>query len=746
MKEAEQKQPAGELRASALRPITAGRGPAPGITPKEILVILHRHWLMIVFLTILGLIFGGASWYLLNRYYPQYTATTFVRVLPPVEKDPTSVQTPIVANDIQYGHRLSMAALLKSQSMLQQLIDRDKVQQTKWFKSFGSIKEVRIRKAVKDLNKYLGASPQRDGDSIVVSMTCNDKTESATIVNEMVSLFIYNQGGSSRKDVAEKLSQLEKQQERVQRELDTSERTLDDIRRRFGFTDLEEHSFEPIIDRKLADLENQQNELMMNISQIRASIERLAIQAEGPVQVQTERQVETDPVMTSLAQQLAFQESSLASALSKFGEDHRIVRQVREYIASIEQERFQRKAAIAEQTRQANLRDAQDMLITMEKRLDELEKMREEASKQKDEMDLARAQYKKQLAVRDERRAMLDEVKGQAEKLKIMYEDPETPKVQFVANAPEPLEASFPKLQIFASGGMMMGLLAGVGLAFLIELLNDRIRTPKDVATHLHIPLLGLIPDAEEDDDLEEIELALVVREAPGSIISESYRRLRTNLKVSLQAQNAKTILITSGGAGDGKTAVAVNLATTLVADGKKILLIDGNFRRPALQKIFTGRQNSANNANSGITGLSCLLTGQCQLKDTIKSSGMEWLEIIESGQMPANPAELLGGDAMQQLIKQERENYDYVIIDGPPVLLVSEAKILSKHVDGTIVVFNASTTRRGAAMRTISELKQVDAGIFGCVLLGVKTLKGGYFREMFRSYQEYQAIEPAKA
>lgn len=745
MKESEQKPAAVEFRTPVPRPAMAMRGPAPGMTPKEVLAIVRRHWLLITSLTIFGMIFGGVSWFLFNKYAPKYTAMTFIRVLPPVEKDPTSVQTPLVANDIQYGHRLSMAALLQSQSMLQQLIDRDKIQQTKWFKSFGPIKEVRIRKAIKNLDKNLGASPQRDGDSIVVSMTCDDKEESALIVNEMVNLFIGSQGGSSKKDVAEKLSQLEKQQERVQRDFDAAERTLDDIRRRFGFADLEEHSFEPVIDTKLADLENQQNQLVVDIGETRASLERLAIQAEGPVQVQTERTVETDPVMLNLAQQLALQESTLASALAKFGEDHRVVRQVREYIASIEQERLQRKATIAEQTRQANLRDAQDKLITLEKKLDELEKMREEASKRKDEMDLARAQYAKQIKVRDERKTMLDEIKSQAEKLKIMYDDPETPKVQFVASAPEPLEASFPKLQMFLPGGMMLGLLAGLGLAFLIELLNDLVRTPKDITTHLHIPLVGVIPDAEEDDDLEEIELSLAVREAPASIISESYRRLRTNLKVSLQAQNAKTILVTSGGAGEGKTSVAVNLATTLVAEGKKVLLVDGNFRRPALQKIFADKQGVAPNGG-GITGLSCLLTGQCQLKDAIRSSGMEWLEIIEAGQMPANPAELLSGEAMQRLIKQERDNYDYVIIDGPPVLLVSEAKILAKLVDGTIIVFNAAITRRGAAMRAINELKQVDAGLFGCVLMGVKTLKGGYFRESFRSYQEYQAIAPAKS
>jgi Mrp family chromosome partitioning ATPase len=99
----------------------------------------------------------------------------------------------------------------------------------------------------------------------------------------------------------------------------------------------------------------------------------------------------------------------------------------------------------------------------------------------------------------------------------------------------------------------------------------------------------------------------------------------------------------------------------------------------------------------------------------------------------------VLEGEAMERLIKQQGVSYDYVIIDGPPVLLASEAKMLARCVDGTILVFNAAATRRGAAGRTISELRQVNAEILGCVLLGVKTLKGGYFREMFESYREYQ-------
>ncbi len=715
-----------------------------GLTPKEVLAILRRHVLLIVCSIILGLISGGAGWFLLLRYLPEYTARTFVRVLPPVEKDPTAIQAALVGKDVQYGHRWSMAALLKSQNTLQQLLERDKVRRTKWFQSFAEIEDERIVKAVRKLEKHLGASPQRDGDFIVVSMTCHDKEESALIVNEMVDLFLNLQGSKKKEGIAARLRRLEEQQVRVQRDVDSAEDGLDDVKIRWGFTDLEERSFRPVIEEKLANLEREQNDLVMNIRQLTESIERLRMQATGPVQVQVERQVEHDPVMTMLAQQLAMRESALASALARFGEDHRVVRQIREFIRAIEDERQLRKATIADQTRRANLRNAQDALVSLEGRLEEWEKMREETTEKKKELDLARAQYQQRVAIRDERRGMLDSIKEQIGKLRILHDDPETPKVQFAGYAPEPLEVSFPKWKIFFPGGTIFGLMLGVGLAFLIELVNDLVRTPKDVARHLHIPLLGMIPDATEDPEVEGFDLALIARQAPYSIITESYRRFRINLRLSISPASTKVLLVTSGIGGEGSTSAGVNLATTLVADGKRVLLIDANFRRPTLHELFP-RQQATGGSMLESVGLSTVLMGKCNSSQAVRGSVMEGLDVIDAGPLPPNPAELIGSGRMEQLIKEHREKYDYVIVDGPPVLLVSETKLLARCADGTILVFNAALTRRGAAQRTIRELQDVGAEIVGCVLFGVRTLKGGYFRELFKSYQEYQRLQLAR-
>jgi capsular exopolysaccharide synthesis family protein len=396
-------------------------------------------------------------------------------------------------------------------------------------------------------------------------------------------------------------------------------------------------------------------------------------------------------------------------------------------------------------------------LIILTDSLEELKMRRDEARERKRDLDIARVQYAKRLIIKEERKEQLNTIKEQIGKLKILHDDPETPKVQSLGHAPMPLEVSSPKWQVYFPGGTMLGLMCGVGLAFLIELANDLVRTPRDVGRYLHIPLLGVIPDADEDEQLDEdIDLCHVVRLAPYSLISESYRRFRTNLKLSGSAESSKVILISSGVARDGKTSIAVNLATAFVAESKKVLLVDANFWQPSLHTLFSNgqQQEESNGSDSDAAmendqtgfGLSTLLSNECDYHQAIKPVDIENLNIIESGPLPVNPAELLGGAQMEKFINVQRKNYDYIIIDGPPVLLVSDTKMLAKLVDGTILVFNANTTRRGAALRTIRELRQVEANIAGCVLLALKAIKGGYFSEQFKSYHKYQKLQLARS
>ncbi len=736
---ADEKPTAQTMRA---RPVVARPPAAAAMTPREVLGVLRRYMVLIIGLTIFGLIAGGVGCWLLRMTRPRYTAQTYIEVLPPGQTDPMEITPGLsgVGRDIIYGHRLSIANSIKQQNTLEDLLGRDTVTNTKWYGDMGDLPT-----RVKYLQKYLTAIAHRDAPYVEVAMTCRDAKEAADIVNEMVNMFISTRGATTKKEVSDELSVLQTRENRIQEELRQAETAMEDIRKAWNITDIDRiqsNYFKHTTTLKLDQLELQKSDLELVIKQLEADIQVFDQLAKGPINVQIEHIVETDPVMISLAQQLAFTDARIASVLSKFGENHREVRQLQELKDEIALKREMRGAEIGEQTRQANLANAKDRLIIFKERYAELEKLRQETIAKQRDLDTARILYDRGVKIRDERIEMLKEIKTSIEKVRIIYDDPKTPKVQSLGNALKPLDMVLSRQWWFwFPSGTILGFLFSVGLAFVLELANDKVRTPRTVSRYLHIPLLGVVPDASVDRDVRGVDLCRVVSQAPYSLISESYRQFRTNLKLSGSGESLKTLLVTSGSPGDGKTSVAVNLATAFVAENKKVLLIDTNFRQPTSEKLFP-KSDAGRLDDEGLSvgfGLSSALVGQCSAQQAIRSSGIEGLDIIDAGLLPPNPAELLGSARMEEMLKQQRNNYDYIVLDSPPVLLISDAKVLAKHVDATIVVLNAAATRRGTAQRTIRELQDVDANVIGCVLLGAPALKGGYFQEQSKSYRRYQ-------
>ena len=725
--------------ASGKRPnlARAANGASTALTPKEVVGMLRRHLWLILFLTILGGAAGAGGWYLMRRFRPLYKAETIIKVLPPVDTDPMEIVTTQVQQDIQYGHRVSLANLMKRQGSLQSLLQSDKVRQTKWFRNrmHGDIPH-----AVAYLERHLNAFPHREAEHIIVSMTCGSATEAALIVNEMARLFVSEHGETQRGDVSDKLIELTGRQSIVEREIADSERAMQRLREESGLTDLERPDgryFQHTVTLRLNDLELQESELSLAIKQLRADIENLRALAEGPISAQVEHAIERDPIMLSLAQQLASLDGQLSGRLTKFGANHRVVRQTQEAIEELQQTRQQRRLAIAEQTRRANLYNARDTLRVLEERQAELQTLRDEALAKQKTLDEARSSYEQYAKKRDERTETLNQIKMQIEKLRIMLDDPETPKVQILGLAPPPLKMVLSRhVLLWGPGGTMLGMMFGLALAFLAEMLNDLVRTPSDVRRFLRLPLLGVIPDADEDRAVDDIDLCHVVDEAPYSLLGESYRRCRTNLDLSGDAA-FKTLLIGGGSPGDGKTSLACNLATAFVAKYEKVLLIDANLRQPSLHLAFP-RAGSGEKAPAGRQGLTSLLTGQCSIEEAIHPSNITGLDLIYAGPPTANPAELLACYRMKELLDSVAQGYDRVVIDSPPVLLVSDVKVLAKLVDATLLVFNAATTKRGAAQRTIFELQEVGAHVIGGVLFGAEAIKGGYFRQQYKAYRRY--------
>ena len=274
-----------------------------------------------------------------------------------------------------------------------------------------------------------------------------------------------------------------------------------------------------------------------------------------------------------------------------------------------------------------------------------------------------------------------------------------------------------------------LGVAFAMAIGLSLELMDKSIRTTQDITRHLDVPILGAIPHADDEEvAIKQIETA--ANDSPRSLSAEAFRRIRTNLQFSAPADRQRSVLITSAQPEDGTTTVATNLAIALAQSGRKVLLVDANFRRPRLQQLFK---------SVPATGLSNILIGQGTLAASAVSSGIKNLDVLGAGPTPPNPAELLSGEPCREFLREAIQRYEQVIIDTAPILLASDATVLAAAVDGVILVVRAKRDSRGIARRAHALLTDVRAHVFGVVLNAAQAARGGYFREQHRSFYDYQ-------
>ena len=299
----------------------------------------------------------------------------------------------------------------------------------------------------------------------------------------------------------------------------------------------------------------------------------------------------------------------------------------------------------------------------------------------------------------------------------------------------------------------LLSLMAGVGLAFLLDFLDDSVKSIDDIDRYIHLPALALIPAARNDKGRlpaqtessgsnQSTALALVTDVR--SPIAEAYRHLRTSLLLSSAGNPPKTILITSSQPSEGKTTTAINTAFMLAQTGAEVLIIDCDLRRPRLHANF-------NLANA--RGLTNFLSGESPLEDVLQSyERVPNLKLLTSGPIPPNPAELLGSEEMRKLLQSLSERFTHVIVDSPPAISFTDAAILSTFVDGVILVVHGGRSSRAVVRRARQQLLDVGAHIFGVVLNNVKAdshgYGGGYYSAYYQSdyYTEEEGAETARA
>jgi polysaccharide biosynthesis transport protein len=369
------------------------------------------------------------------------------------------------------------------------------------------------------------------------------------------------------------------------------------------------------------------------------------------------------------------------------------------------------------------------------------------------------------------RRELLDQLMRQQSETEVAVrlQDTRQSNIRIIDQALTPSGQFSPSLRKDITYGALLGLLLGVGAALLIELLDRTFKSPEEVERRLSIPILAAIQDIADvgksygysgygygygSDTTErarvrgrnapagwlekkkgapqaQVQIELVPHERPRTLISESYRSLRTALLLS-SARELKLVAVTSAVAGEGKTATAANLAVVLAQLGRPVLVVDCDLRKPRMQEVFHV---------SNRVGLVNQLTGTADPESVILPTEVPNLWVVPSGPTPPNPSELLASTRMREWLRAMRERFDYVIIDTPPALAVTDATLVGVLVDGVVLTLRSHTVTREEGRHVRDRLRQADIKILGAVLNRYRALQAGVAKG-YHYYEAYGAEE----
>jgi len=719
-------------------PVAPGYRPMPTtsgttMTFQDVLRILKKRLFLIIGVFIGFFIFTLVGTFVWKQWYPSYSAFGLVEVRSPVTPKPLSGSdtATIPAKDIIEQYINTQAQMISSQATLQKALADPYLQQTSWYKSFGTGTNVDTNAAMIDLQERLIASPIRDTWFVRVGFSWKDAEEAATVTNVILDTYYQDARGAS--------------QEKTRNELDQYQSRADELRQDLRKKLEEQERFRatnkiPLIEQRRANIGDQVAVLtqllaegMTNKDQAQAlyemynqpgAMERMADTPE------MRQMVENDPIVRYYTSQLVDLRITLQSAKDRGGKN-RNVKEVESRIKMVEKELNDKKREVMSDTYRDMRERTRVQLDTVNTQIIGIQNRLAEAKGELAELEMQLAKY---LATDQEIEALrknLEEVEKYILTLRIKLSDTEMVRVNIAARAVRPLERSSPKLLVNIPAGFVLGWLLGIGLAFLLEFMSTTVKTPADVLRQLNMPLLGQIP-SQDDDDASASDMQRLLLESPHSILAESFRQLRANLLFCAPAEQQRSILITSCSPTEGKTCIAVNLATSLAMAGRKVLLVDANFRRPAVAQSFA--------IQDAPEGFSNILIGHNDPEKLIHRTQLTNLDIISSGPLPPNPSELLSGNYLKGFIDRFSTKYETILFDGPPVLVVSDAMVLSTKVDGVMLVVRAGISSRGAIQRAKDQLRRASAKFLGVVLDDVKITRGGYFREMYKTYYEYQS------
>ncbi len=700
--------------------------------PIDPVKVLRQHIVLLSVVGVVGVVLGVGVWLVLVKTMPMYASSAQLRVSDgevdmDIVRTGGMVNVPVAAME---AYIKSEVYKIQSEGILSKALGDPAVRNGQWFKGYMTDKGTPdLNKAREDLlDDHLRVSMIRGTQLINVSVSTPQKEDCQKITKAIVKVYLDRVGIDTTNRVSSQSRSLLAERRILDTDIQNLTEEIEEFAREHELTSLDARLDEAaqVMSQRIMDREELRGGLMQLEKGYAAALEKQ--EAGGGPSASDIISASEDPAISIRDERLRSLREQREVMLHEYGVNHRILKSIDRQIAATEAERDREVERILRERQEAELSgykqqiesiteiiaDHDDQVLLLQQKLVDLNVHQTKYGNLQARVEEAKESRKGiQLALSNVRL-----VRDMAEARPVKRQSP--------ASLPELV---FPEIKVIVPGVAFLLVSVVGGIVFLRELMDQSIKSPADVKLLKEAELLGIIPDADEDPSGPS-SAERVVEKYPTGLLAESYRQVRTALLGKMDRRGYKTLLIASAQPGAGSSTAAHNLATSLAFNGRKVVVVDTNFRRPALHQ-FVDTDNDR--------GLVDILLYGASLDDMLMTVSDPDISILPTGRAGDAAPELLDGARFRSLLAELETRFDIVLIDAPPALLSSECQVLAKQVDAVVAVVRAGSDKRGMIDRMAGQFAGQRADLLGIVLNGVQSSVGGYFRSSFQDFYRYR-------
>jgi polysaccharide biosynthesis transport protein len=563
---------------------------------------------------------------------------------------------------------------------------------------------------------------------IRVKVEGGDPEAIAKLAEAVVDLHIERTSAHASSGLIGTTSLVSRELDKAKRNLKTAEQNLMEFQKQYRLAQLSTE--QEARNREHLELQSKMRSSQSNVTAARAQILQLEASLKNERFFIYQDATKENTRKSKFREKLDELEYRRAELELQFKPDSRQVRDVRSQIARLqdqigrEPDELPNRTALpnpARATMQAKLAELQTTLLGYQTEYNAAAAQFNGLQRQGDNLAALEVQQTALTRERDLAQSSYMQLTGQLQNLRLREQGQKEIKLaRKIEGASVPTQPIRPKKAMNVALSVLLALFLAAGMAFLQEYLDDRVNSPEDIERISALPTLGHVPLMASE------EPRLVSALPANSHVAEAYRTLRSSIGFAGIDTPIRRLQVTSASKGEGKSTTAVNLATAMAMDGKRVILVDADLRRPNVHRLL-------NVPNS--PGLSEVLVGMKPIDEVIQDTDVENLRVISAGPIPPNPAELLGSRAFDLLVEQVEERADVVIFDTPPCLPVSDPLIVASRMDGVVMVLYMGQTKKAAIKYAIEMLTRARARIVGVVFNQVSAGKGGSYHQFYYYY-----------